>query len=317
MRLAVIPARGGSKRIPRQEHPALPWPADHRLFDRSGAARAGCSTTSIVSTDDACDRRGGAAPTAPRCRSRGRRRWPTTIPAPTPSCGMRSSGTQAAGHRVEQVCCVYATAPFVTADDLRAALALLRRRHRLRVCRDHLRFPGAARAGARCRGLVRPMFPQWIGTARRTCNPALHDAGQFYWGWGRSFVAPAAWSSLPRPCAYELPPWRVQDIDTEADWVRAELLFAAAAAAPTHRAPENKQRDQPIWNPATSGSAMSESVPGTRPSSLAEMSGNHNHSLDRALRTGRRCRGGRLPRAEAADLHRRHHDAQHPHRASS
>ena len=74
------------------------------------------------------------------------------------------------------------------------------------------------------------MFPQWIGARSQDLPEALHDAGQFYWGWPGAFQRHDV-VFLARAVAYELPSHRVQDIDTPDDWVRAEQLYRLSSAA--------------------------------------------------------------------------------------
>jgi N-acylneuraminate cytidylyltransferase len=68
--------------------------------------------------------------------------------------------------------------------------------------------------------------PTQAMTRSQDLEPAFHDAGQFYWGtkaaWreGRAILGPAS-------SVVQLPAHRVQDIDTDEDWRRAELLFSA------------------------------------------------------------------------------------------
>jgi N-acylneuraminate cytidylyltransferase len=67
-------------------------------------------------------------------------------------------------------------------------------------------------------------FPEHFDTRSQDLPVALHDAGQFYWG------TPSAWIERKRvfdrhSCAVAIPRWRVQDIDNQDDWVRAELLM--------------------------------------------------------------------------------------------
>ena len=71
--------------------------------------------------------------------------------------------------------------------------------------------------------------PEHAGTRSQDLEEAWHDAGQFYWGraqaWldGVSIYASGAGLPIPRH--------RVQDIDTEEDWIRAEWMFRAQRAA--------------------------------------------------------------------------------------
>ncbi len=227
MRLAVIPARGGSKRIPGKN--IRPFHGKPIIaYTIEAALATGLFEHVIVSTDDAA-----IAAVAGRHGAE--------VPFVRPALLADDfTGTnvvvrhavewyQAAGSSVAEVCCVYATAPFVTATDLRAAHALLRPDVDFVFAATGFDFPVQRALVRDAGGLVRPMFPQWIGQRSQDLQPALHDAGQFYWGWGSSFIAqPLIFAATA--VAFDLPPWRVQDIDSEADWVRAELLFAAALA---------------------------------------------------------------------------------------
>jgi pseudaminic acid cytidylyltransferase len=134
-----------------------------------------------------------------------------------------------AGQPVEQACCLYATAPFVTADDLRRAHALLTPEVEFVFAATHFGFPVQRALVRNAQGRVEPMFPQWIRSRSQDLPEALHDAGQFYWAWAPAFLNHDV-PFLARAVAYELPSHRVQDIDTPDDWVRAELLYRLAGA---------------------------------------------------------------------------------------
>ena len=132
-----------------------------------------------------------------------------------------------AGEAPSEVCCLYATAPFVTPEDLRAGL-------------DRLSEPGVSyvfpvtgfafpiqRALRRdAQGRVAMFAPEHFLTRSQDLEEAWHDAGQFYWAdadqWGTD--APIYG---PGAVGLEIPRWRAQDIDTQEDWYMAELLFRA------------------------------------------------------------------------------------------
>lgn len=122
------------------------------------------------------------------------------------------------------VCCIYATAPFVHADDLARALTVLESGDWQYV------FSATTYASSIFRsfqendkGGLRMLFPENFDTRSQDHGEALHDAGQFYWG------RPEAWIGLARvfdshSTIVRIPRWRVQDIDTEEDWMRAECV---------------------------------------------------------------------------------------------
>jgi N-acylneuraminate cytidylyltransferase len=229
VRLAVIPARGGSKRIPRKN--LKPFHGRPIIAYSIDAVRAsGLFDHVVVSTDD--------AEIAEVARALGAE-TPFMRPA---ALADDHSGTNAvvchaaqwfaaAGTPAAEVCCVYATAPFVTGDDLRAAHALLREDVDFVFAATRFAFP-VQRALLRAdNGLMVPMFPQWIGARSQDLPEALHDAGQFYWGRPVAFARYAV-AFLAAAVAYELPSWRVQDIDTGDYWERAERLFGLARGRP-------------------------------------------------------------------------------------
>jgi N-acylneuraminate cytidylyltransferase len=74
-------------------------------------------------------------------------------------------------------------------------------------------------------GVMQPFYPEFELTRSQDLEPAYYDAGQFYWG------KKEAWLNNPKihssAAGYAIPSWRVVDIDTPADWDRAERLALA------------------------------------------------------------------------------------------
>jgi pseudaminic acid cytidylyltransferase len=224
MTLAVIPARGGSKRIPRKNvkpfcgKPIIAWSIETAL-------QSGCFDRVVVSTDDdeigeVARRYGAQTPfIRPACLSDDHT---GTIPvirhAIRELCGMEED--------IGPVCCMYPTAPFVTAEDLQRGLQLLMDgggQYAFSVTSYAFPIQRALRIGKD--GRVRMFHPEHSETRSQDLEEAFHDAGQFYWGW------PEAWLS-GRPIFADgipvrLPRHRVQDIDTSEDWERAEWMFRA------------------------------------------------------------------------------------------
>ena len=222
MNIAIIPARGGSKRIPRKNiktfcgKPMIAWSIEAakeaNLFDRI-----------IVSTDDE-----EIAKVA--------KKWGAEVPFMRPAelsndfAGTTEVITHATkwaqdqGWPLEAVCCIYATAPFVRQNDLQRGLDALRSGPWAYA------FTAAEYAAPVFRsfkqvesGGIEMFFPEHFSTRSQDLPMALHDAGQFYWG------RPNAWLSGARifdrhSTPVFIPRWRVQDIDTVDDWVRAEMM---------------------------------------------------------------------------------------------
>lgn len=224
MRLAVIPARGGSKRIPRKNirpfhgKPIIAWSIE-------AARDSGCFDRIIVSTDDEEIARvaEGLGAEIPFMR-------PADLSNDTASTGIVVQHAVewfgAAGEPVSECCCIYATAPFVSADAIRRGLERL-----LDGDADFAvpvtSFPFPIQRACRIRdGRLQMFDPDLYLTRSQDLEEAFHDAGQFYWGRGE------AWRGL-KPILGEgtapvpLPRHLVQDIDTPEDWERAERMFEA------------------------------------------------------------------------------------------
>ena len=124
----------------------------------------------------------------------------------------------------ETLCCLYATAPFVQADDLRAGQALLDTAA-FAVPITSFGFP-IQRAVRVKQGRLAMFDPDQYTTRSQDLEEAFHDVGQFYWGHSHAWLSDLALFG-PQTAPIQLPRWRVQDIDTPEDWTRAELMFRA------------------------------------------------------------------------------------------
>jgi len=228
MIVAVIPARGGSKRIPRKN--IRPFAGKPIIAYSIAAARAcGLFDRIIVSTDD--EEIAGVA------RDFGAE---TPFLRP-PELSDDHTGTDPVtahaltwladrGEDAEFACCIYSTAPFIQAADLRRgyeALVSTGRSFAFAVTTYDFSVQRAIRVLAS--GGVEPFFPQWIDARSQDLDAAHHDAGQFYWGRGTAFRSGLAMFAADS-VAIALPRHRVQDIDTPEDWTRAELMHAALVA---------------------------------------------------------------------------------------
>lgn len=230
MKLAVIPARGGSKRIPRKNiktfggQPMIAWSIQ-------AALQSGCFDRVIVSTDDEeiaqVARAHGAE--APFVR-------PPELSddhtGTTPVVAHAIQWHNAHGQTATDVCCLYATAPFVRATDLQNGL------HTLHTAQADYAFSVTRYAFPIQRAIrltpdqrVAMFYPEHFKTRSQDLPEAWHDAGQFYWGRATAWLAQTplfSQAAAPVP----LPRHRVQDIDTPEDWERAEWMFKALAQDP-------------------------------------------------------------------------------------
>ena len=223
MNVAIIPARGGSKRIPRKNirdfcgKPMIAWSIE-------AALQSGCFARVIVSTDDA-----EIAEVA--------REWGAEVPfiRPAELSDDHATTVPVIGHAVawlhaqdcvvEQVCCLYATAPFVRVEDLRRGLALLTEAasdYAFSVTRYAFPIQRAIRLTEQ--GRVEMFQPEYFNTRSQDLEEAYHDAGQFYWGRAEAWLS-GKMIFGPESVPVLLPRHRVQDIDTLEDWQRAEWMF--------------------------------------------------------------------------------------------
>ncbi len=221
MTICVIPARGGSKRIPGKN--IRPFHGRPMIGWSIAAARAsGLFSRIVVSTDD-----DAIAATA---RAEGAE-VPFTRPAAladdhAATVPVIAHAVQALGLAPETpVCCLYATAPFVRAEDLAEGARLLAAgaTYAMAVTRYDYPIQRALRRAAD--GTVSMMDPARMQTRSQDLEPAWHDAGQFYWARAATWAAQAPVFG-PGAAGVALPATRVVDIDTPEDWTRAEALFA-------------------------------------------------------------------------------------------
>lgn len=222
MTICVIPARGGSKRIPRKNikefcgKPMIQWALEaaqcSNIFDEI-----------IVSTDDAiisgiAEELGASVPfTRPESLSDD---FANTTEVMAHACNWAAE----AGLDAEFVCCLYATAPFVLASDLIEADRIIKLKEWEYVFSVSEYSSSIFRSFQQTHDKgVRMLFPEYFDSRSQDLPKSYYDAGMFYMGTSR------AWRnglkifdehSFP----LKIPNWRVQDIDTPEDWARAEKM---------------------------------------------------------------------------------------------
>lgn len=226
--LAVIPARGGSKRVPRKSirsfagRPVISYPIRY-------AIESGLFDNVIVSTDD-----GEIARIATECGAQ----VPFVRPAEladdhTGTLAVIAHATRWATEAlsgIDLVCCIYPASPFLVVDDLRRAHGLMRGDtwdYCFSVC--EYASPIFRSFRARPDGGLEMFFPEKFPMRSQDLPQALHDAGQFYFGTVRAWLEERPIFGA-RSTFVELPRWRVHDIDTPDDWRRAELVWHALQA---------------------------------------------------------------------------------------
>jgi len=224
MNIAIIPARGGSKRIPRKN--IKPFHGKPMIaYSIEAALNSGCFDKVIVSTDDLeianIAKEFGAE--VPFIRPTGiSGDYATTMDVMQHAIHHCIDN----GMHIRYVCCLYATAPFVTADFLRQGLKTLQDEEcEFAFSATSFPFPIQRAIKLSVRGEVFMFSPENEQLRSQDLEDAYHDAGQFYWGKkeafleGKSIFAPHSRTVL-------LPRSRVQDIDTPEDWELAEALYS-------------------------------------------------------------------------------------------
>ena len=222
MRLAVIPARGGSKRIPRKNikrfngKPILAYAID--------AARAtGLFDHILVSTDDEeiahLAKLAGAEVPFFRPSELSDDHTPTV-----PVIAHAVATCLSFGWDVQEACCIYPAAPLIDPDDIARAYHLLTQGGSAYVF-PVSPFPSAIQRALKLSpdATARPFFDQYVQVRSQDLEAGYFDAGQFYWGTRQAWLDGLTIHSNAK--ALVLPSWRVVDIDTPEDWERAEKLF--------------------------------------------------------------------------------------------
>ena len=227
MNICVIPARGGSKRIPRKNirefcgKPMLSWSIITAL-------KCTCFDQVIVSTDDK-----NIAFVAES--------WGALVPFVRPARLSNDYATtqevishavswyQDSGYHLDAICCLYATAPFAQAYDIEAAQNDLHTTPGLRFVFSATSFPSPIERAFTIdpqSGLASMINPELFDKRSQDLQTVFHDAAQFYWGRPEAWLKSKNLFESSKP--YLLPRWRVQDIDDEDDWIRAEQLYGAS-----------------------------------------------------------------------------------------
>ena len=224
MKIAVIPARGGSKRIPRKNIKV--FAGKPMIAHAIGAAKvSGLFERIIVTTDDEeigeIARDYGAETPFMRPAELADDLTPTV---PVVAHAIRSC--RALGWQVREVCCVYPSVPFIQAGDLAAAFELMQRSG-VDYSFPVAEYPAAIQRALQrvADGRLQPFHPEYELTRTQDLEPSYYDAGQFYWGSAQAWLTN---SRIHRSgVGLVIPAWRVVDIDTQDDWERAQLLWRA------------------------------------------------------------------------------------------
>lgn len=221
--LCVIPARGGSKRIPRKNiklfhgKPMLAYAIEaaqkSALFDRI-----------VVSTDD--------DEVAQIAQAYGAH----VVARPAELADDAATTTPVIVHAIEHceqqfhcqyelVSCIYPCVPFIDTADLQQAHQMMLADEQLTYVFPVTAFPSVIQRGLKRseQGIMSPFYPEYMWIRTQDLETAYYDVGQFYIGRKQSWLQQL--SSHQGGKGLVIPNWRAVDIDTEEDWQRAELLY--------------------------------------------------------------------------------------------
>lgn len=222
MKIAVIPARGGSKRIPRKnicEFAGRPMIA----YAIEAAKASGLFEHIVVSTDDdeiaqIASQYGAEIPfMRPAALADDHAGTIPVIAHAIESC-------RALGWQADLVCCIYPAVPLIQTRDLEEALSLLEQ-DGVDYSFPVAAFPSAVQRAMRRMpdGRMQPFHPEYTGIRTQDLEAAYYDAGQFYWGRAKAWLGGISPHQAGKGLV--IPEWRVADIDNQDDWERAEILF--------------------------------------------------------------------------------------------
>ena len=225
MNICVIPARGSSKRMPLKNikifngKPII-------AYSIEAALKSNCFDHVIVSTDDdkiaeVAKKYGAQVPfIRPAELSND---YIGTIPVIQHTIEWFENNNNS----IKNVCCLYATAPFIQPKVLSRAYQQFKDLNS-DYCFSVTSFVFPIQRAIKLvkKNKVSMLYPEYFNIRSQDLEEAYHDAGQFYWGKAQAFIDELPiFSEVASP--YILPRYLVQDIDTMDDWLRAEAMYKA------------------------------------------------------------------------------------------
>jgi pseudaminic acid cytidylyltransferase len=219
--LAIIPARGGSKRIPRKNirlfrgRPIIAYPIE-------AALKSGCFDEVMVSTDDEeiADVARACGATVPFMRSAKNADDYAGSEEVFHEVILRYRDL---GRKITLACGIYPTAALSTPAQLTRGRQLLEADEQLTAVLPLQRYSSPIQRALAIRGGRVPMMqPEHYDSRSQDLEPAYHDAGQWYWLRVDKFLSSKELMG-PNCAGLELSAMEVQDIDNEDDWRLAEL----------------------------------------------------------------------------------------------
>ena len=224
MIVAIIPARGGSKRIPKKNIKkffgkpiifySIKAAIDSNLFDKV-IVSTDCEEIAQISIEYGAD--------VPFIRPK---ELSGDFLGTHEVVGHAIRWLEDSGEVVEYACCIYATAPMIQVSDLIKGFDLLKTgkwksviaatKYSYPIFRSFKKLPS---------GGLKMIFPEHYKSRSQDLPEVYHDAGQFYWAKSQEWKNKPSSSFSENNTIIELPHFLVQDIDTLDDWNRAEKIY--------------------------------------------------------------------------------------------
>ena len=223
MKLCVIPARGGSKRIPKKNikdfcgKPIIAWSIQ-------AAFESDCFDKIIVSTDSEeiaeISRKFGAEVPFKRPEE-----LSNDFIGTTPVIKHAIEWVNDNLYEVDYACCIYATAPFIEPYFIKKGFSkLIHENAKYAFSVTTYNFPIQRALKITKKGKMKMLYPENFKKRSQDLVETYHDAGQFYWGKSSAWLSEKvlfADYSIP----VIVPRYKVQDIDTQEDWEKALIMF--------------------------------------------------------------------------------------------
>jgi len=226
LNIAIIPARGGSKRIPRKNIKTFAG-QPMIAYSINAALASGCFDDIVVSTDDAeiaeVSESFGASVPFMRPESL------ATDVAGTMPVVEHAIKSLSYNNQIQHVCLIYPTAPLINSINIAKAYHLFIKSNATYTF-SAVTYPSPIQRALKFdeNTGVEMFYPQYLDSRSQALTEAYHDAAQFYWGRVDAFKKQlpvfAGYSNI-----FRISRWHAQDIDTEEDWRYAELLFKLQA----------------------------------------------------------------------------------------
>lgn len=222
-RIAVIPARGGSKRIPGKNIrnfsgiPAIGYAI-------KAAIESECFDDILISTDSdkiaSTARELGTVTPLKRSEYLAGDNVPTV---PVIADAIREYVGLGSTENLD-VCCIYPVNPFIDSEAIKAGWDMLKTNPNVSYINPICSYQYPIQRSLRIvDGRISMVNEEYSLTRSQDLEERYHDAGQWYWGKANTWLNQEP--LLNNSIGLQIPRWMCQDIDTDEDWISAEILY--------------------------------------------------------------------------------------------